>query len=39
MDSLRAYVAADAQSDALSGAVVALQEAEGFLERQQTLMH
>ena len=39
MDSLRAYVAADAQSDALSGAVVALQEAAGFLERQQTLMH
>ena len=39
MDSLRAYVAADAQSDALSGAEVALQEAEGFLERQQTLMH
>ena len=38
MDSLRAYVAADAQSDALSGAVVALQEAEGFLERQRMMV-
>ena len=36
--ALRAYVALDAESDALSGAVVALQEAEGFLERQKQLM-
>ena len=36
--ALRAYVAKDAESDALSGAVVALQEAEGFLERQRTMV-
>ena len=36
--SLREYIAHDAESDALSGAVVALQEAEGFLERQRQLM-
>ena len=39
MDALREYVTNDVQSDALSGAVVALQEAEGFLERQRTLVH
>ena len=38
MDSLRAYVAKDAESDTLSGAVVALQEAEGFLERQRMMV-
>lgn len=36
--ALREYVARDAESDALSGAVVALQEAEGFLERQRAMV-
>ena len=36
--ALREYVARDAESDALSGAVVALQEAEGFLERQRVMV-
>lgn len=36
--ALREYVARDAESDALSGAVVALQEAEGFLERQRMMV-
>ena len=36
--ALRDYVTRDAESDALSGAVVALQEAEGFLERQKMMM-
>ncbi|MBR6668437.1 MAG: hypothetical protein IKL25_08785 [Clostridia bacterium] len=36
--ALREYVAQDVESDALSGAVVALQEAEGFLERQKQMV-
>ena len=36
--ALREYVAHDADSDALSGAVMALQEAEGFLERQRAMV-
>ncbi|MBE5811835.1 MAG: hypothetical protein E7318_13025 [Clostridiales bacterium] len=36
--ALREYVTRDAESDALSGAVVALQEAEGFLERQRMMV-
>ena len=36
--ALREYIAHDAESDALSGAVVALQEAEGFLERQRAMV-
>ena len=36
--ALREYIARDAESDMLSGAVVTLQEAEGFLERQRTMM-
>ncbi len=36
--ALREYVARDAESDVLSGAVVALQEAEGFLERQRMMV-
>ena len=38
MDALREYVANDADSDCLSGAVVALQEAEHFLEQQKQMM-
>ena len=36
--ALREYIAHDAESNALSGAVVALQEAEGFLERQRAMV-
>ena len=36
---LRDYMVNDAQSDLLSSAVVALQEAEGFLQRQQAMVH
>ena len=36
--ALREYVSHDAESDALAGAVVALQEAEGFLERQRMMV-
>ena len=36
--ALREYIARDAESDMLSGAVVTLQEAEGFLERQRTMI-
>lgn len=38
IEALREYVARDAESDGLSGAVVALQEAEGFLERQRQMV-
>ena len=38
IEALREYVARDAESDSLSGAVVALQEAEGFLERQRLMV-
>ena len=38
IEALREYVARDAESDSLSGAVVALQEAEGFLERQRQMV-
>ncbi len=38
IEALREYVARDAESDSLSGAVVALQEAEGFLERQRMMV-
>jgi len=38
IEVLREYVARDAESDSLSGAVVALQEAEGFLERQRQMV-
>ena len=38
LSALRDYVANDAESDVLSGAVIALQEAEGFLERQRMLV-
>ena len=36
---LRDYMANDSQSDLLSAAMVALQEAEGFLERQRAMVH
>ena len=36
--ALREYVARDADSEQLSSAVVALQEAEGFLERQRRMV-
>ena len=36
--ALREYIARDAESDMLSGAVVTLQEAEGFLQRQRTMI-
>lgn len=36
--ALRDYIARDAQSDALSSAVVALQEAEAFLEKQRMMV-
>ena len=36
--ALREYVSHDAESDALAGSVVALQEAEGFLERQRMMV-
>ena len=38
MDALRSYVAKDAESDVLSTAVVVLQEAEGFLEKQRLIL-
>ena len=38
IEALREYVARDAESDSLSGAMVALQEAEGFLERQRQMV-
>ena len=38
IEALREYVARDAESDILSGAMVALQEAEGFLERQKQMV-
>lgn len=38
IEALREYVTRDAESDSLSGAVVALQEAEGFLERQRLMV-
>ena len=38
MSALREYIALDADSSQMAGAVVALQEAEGFLERQQRML-
>ena len=36
--ALREYIARDADSEQLADAMIALQNAEGFLERQQTMM-
>ena len=38
IEALREYIGRDAESDSLSDAVVALQEAEGFLERQRLMV-